>query len=241
MKLRIALGAAAVGYLAGSVSFGRLVGRVAAPDEDVTHTTLELPGGSTLEYEGVSATSIAARSGPGWGMLTGGLDMAKAFAPTWYAKHRWPGEPYAAIVATAAIAGHNYPIYHGFNGGRGMAPFFGGMLAIDPKAVPVTNLAGIAIGVGGFQDMMVAYTAGMWLTVPWFVWRRQPAAAAYALAANVLFNFASRRELGAYRDKRRSGELPAMPSARDFLRSYGTMTGRGADHDATASDQTSPS
>ena len=147
MKLRIAVAAAAAGYLAGSVSFGRVVGRVAAPGEDVSHTTLELPGGSTLEYEGVSATSIAARSGPGWGMLPGGLDMAKAFIPTWYAKRRWPGEPYAAIVATAAIAGHNYPVYHGFNGGRGMAPFFGGMLAIDPKAVPVTNLVGIAIGV----------------------------------------------------------------------------------------------
>ena len=60
MKVRYAVGAALVGYFAGSVSFGRLVGRIAAPEEDVTQTTLELPGGATLEFEGVSATSIAA-------------------------------------------------------------------------------------------------------------------------------------------------------------------------------------
>lgn len=225
MRLRYAVGAAAVGYLVGSVSFGRLIGRIAAPDEDVTHTTLELPGGSTLEFEGVSATSIAARKGPRWGMLTGSLDMAKAFLPTRYARKRWPDEPYAAIVAAAAIAGHNYPVYHRFNGGRGMAPFYGGMLAIDPKSVPITTAAGIAVGVGGFQDMFVAYTAGMWLTIPWFLWKRRPAEVAYAIAANTLFTYASRRELGAYFEKRRSGELASLPSMRDFMGTYETLTG----------------
>lgn len=228
MNPKLAIGAGVVGYLAGSVSFGRLVGRLAVPDEDVGHTTLELPGGAELEYEGVSATSIAARRGPAWGMLTGGLDMAKAFGPVWYARRRWPSEPYAAIAATAAIAGHNYPLFHGFRGGRGMAPFFGGMLAIDPVAVPLTNAAGIVIGVGVFRDMVAAYTAGMWLAVPWFMWRRRPAEAAYALAANSLFTFASRRELGAYFEKRRSGELAPLPSLREFLRSYSTMTRHGA-------------
>ena len=225
MRIRNAVAAAAVGYLLGSVSFARLVGRIAAPDEDVTHTTLELPGGSTLEYEGVSATSIAARKGPGWGMLTGGLDMAKAYIPTWYAQQRWPDEPYAPIVAAFVIAGHNYPVYHRFNGGRGMAPFYGGMLAIDPKSIPVTTAAGTAVGVGGFQDMFVAYTAGMWLTIPWFIWRRRRADVVYAIAANALFTVASRREIRSYLLVRRSGELAPLPSMKDFVRTYDTLTG----------------
>ena len=52
MRVRSAVGAAIIGYLRGSFSFARVVGRFAAPDEDVTHTTLALPGGSTVEYEG---------------------------------------------------------------------------------------------------------------------------------------------------------------------------------------------
>jgi glycerol-3-phosphate acyltransferase PlsY len=229
MKLRYAVGSALVGYLAGSVSFGRLVGRIAAPGEDVTQTTLELPGGAKLEFEGVSATSIAARKGPGWGMLTGTLDMAKAFVPTWYVKKRWPDEPYAAILAASAIAGHNYPLYHGFNGGRGMAPLYGGLLAIDPKSVPITSVAGIAVGVGGFRDMWMAYTAGMWLTIPWFLWRRRPAEVAYAIAASTLFTYSSRRELSVYREKRKSGELTSLPSLRDFLGTYDRLTGYKGD------------
>lgn len=225
MKLKHALGAAAVGYVMGSLSSGRLVARFAAPGEDVASTTLDLPGGATLEYEGVSATSIAARGGPGWGMLTGSLDMLKAFVPTWYAKRRWPDEPYAAIAATAAVAGHNYPVFHGFHGGRGMAPFVGGMLALDPIAVPSTNLVGIAIGIGAFRDIYAAYMGGMWLTVPWFVWRRHPAEAAYALTANVLFTFSSRHELADYVRMRRTGEIGDLSSFRDFAGSYDKLTG----------------
>ena len=158
-------------------------------------------------------------------MLTGGLDMAKAFIPTWYARRRWPDEPYAPIIAASVIAGHNYPLYHRFNGGRGMAPFYGGMLAIDPKSIPVTTIAGTAVGVGVFQDMFVSYTAGMFLTIPWFMWRRQPASVAYAIAANALFLVASRGEIRAYLSVRRSGELASLPSVKDFLRTYDTLTG----------------
>ena len=224
MNAGIAAGSAAVGYLLGSVSFGRLVGKVAAPGEDVTSTTLDLPGGSTLDYEGVSATSIAARSGPGWGMLTSSLDMAKAYVPTKLAKRRWPDEPYAAIIAGATVAGHNFPIYHGFSGGRGMAPFFGGMLALDPKGLAVTNAAGIGIGVALFGDLWAAYTGGMWLTVPWFALRKRPAETIYALAVNLLFTYAARGELRTYTRLRRSGELAGLRSMKDFAGSYDAMT-----------------
>ena len=225
MKLLRAIGAALIGYLAGSLSSGHLVGRLFSPDEDVSSTTLELPGGATLEYEGVSATSVAAHSGPIAGMLTGTLDMAKAYVPTSVAMRVWPNKPYAAIIAAAAVAGHNYPIYHGFNGGRGMAPYMGGMLAMDPVAIPITQVAGITIGVGAFRDMYAAYMGGMWLTVPWFLWRRRPAEALSALATNALFTYASRHELSRYFEMRRSGELGDLSSLRDFARSYDTMAG----------------
>ncbi len=225
MKLVRALGAALIGYLLGSLSSGRLVARFASPGEDVTSTTLEFPGGATLEYEGVSATSVASRSGPVWGMVTGTLDMAKAYVPTSLAMRIWPDRPYAAIVAAAAVAGHNYPVYHGFSGGRGMAPYMGGLVALDPVAVPITQVAGIAIGLGAFRDMYAAYMGGMWLTVPWFLWRGRPAEALSALATNALFTYASRHELSRYFEMRRSGELGDLSNLRDFARSYDTMTG----------------
>ena len=146
-----------------------------------------------------------------------------------------------SFAATSAIARNNYTIYHGFNGGRGMAPFYGGLLAIDPKSVPITTVAGIASGVGGFRDMFVAYTAGMWLTIPWFVWSRRPAEIAYAIAASTLFTFSSRRELRAYREKRKSGELTSLPSLRDFIGSYSQMAGyRGKPDGADAVPEPEP-
>lgn len=46
MDLRIAVLAALVGYLAGAISFARIVTRIVAPQQDINRIRLELPDSS---------------------------------------------------------------------------------------------------------------------------------------------------------------------------------------------------
>lgn len=213
------------GYLIGSLSFARIVGRRIGAG-DLERIPMELPGGAEIEYRGVTATSIAVRSGPTWGIVTGLLDAGKAFVPTLAARRAWPDEPYHVVVATAVLVGHNYPAYHHFRGGKGQTPFYGSVLAIDPLAIPVANAAGALVGVGLLREMLAGYTLGMWFTVPWFLWRGRRPEALFALAANGLFTVAMIPESRDYLAKRRSGELGAISSWREFLTSYPAMAAR---------------
>jgi glycerol-3-phosphate acyltransferase PlsY len=210
----------AVGYLFGSVSFGRVIGARVAPDTDMADTMIALPGGAELEYRGVSATSVAVKTSPAWGIATAVLDIGKAYVPTLITMRRWPDEPYHAAVAVGAMVGHNYPLYHGFVGGRGQSPFYGSVLAMDPLAVPVTNAASVVAGVGLFRDMLATYTLGMWLTIPWFIWRRRTPETVFAVVGNVLFSIRVVPEIKDFLELRRSGELAPITSPRDFIRSY---------------------
>lgn len=225
MSFSLAAALAAGAYLIGSVSFARIVGRRIAPDEDLSQNTLNLPGDVTIDYGGVSATSIAIRGGPRWGSFTGLLDMAKAFVPTLAARLVWPDESYYLVVAVATIVGHNYPIYHRFKGGRGQTPIYGSLLAIDWIALPVTTLVGLVIGVGLLKDMFIAYTAGMWLLIPWFAWRAGPPEVAYAVIANLLFLIAMIPETREYLAKRKAGELEQVTSWRDLKTAHPAVRG----------------
>ena len=174
MNLGRAAALAIGGYLIGSISFSRAVAKVAEPGQELTNTKFELPGGGQLDYHGISATSVAIDAGPKWGIAAGVLDTGKAYLPTLLAKRAWPGEPYHVVVASAVMAGHIFPIFHRFKGGRGQTPFYGSVLAMDPLAVPATNIAAIGIGAGLIRDVFFAYSLGMSLTIPWFMWRSKP-------------------------------------------------------------------
>lgn len=223
MRLRRSVPLALVGYLIGSVSFARLVSRRAGGTAGAAPISVNLPGGAAMDYTGVSATSVAVESGPRWGIITGLLDTAKAFVPTLLAKRFLKGRTDHLVVATAVIVGHNYPLYHRFKGGRGQTAFYGGVMAIDWPAIPVTTAAGTVLGLSVMKDMLAAYTIGMWLTVPWFLWRRKPAEAVYALVANGLFLVAMIPETKAYLEKRRQGEVAKLSSWGEFLKSYPAM------------------
>jgi glycerol-3-phosphate acyltransferase PlsY len=227
MNWGIALAAVAIGYVLGSLSFARMVGRRVVPGDDLSSTDLELPGGGTIEYTGVSATSIGARKGPRWGVVSGIGDILKAFIPVLAFRLVWPDDPYYLIVAVAVVVGHNYPVFHRFKGGRGQNSIYGGLLAIDWVALPVTTAVGAAVGLWVIRDMMWAYTLGQWLLIPWFVWRGGAPEIAYAVAVNLLFTIATVPEIKQYLEKRKAGELTQVASWKSFRTAHPAMgTGR---------------
>lgn len=230
MDWTLALLAAVIGYLCGSISFARLVGRIVAPQEDITRTEFAVPGtGEKLEMTAVSATSISMRVGARYGCLTSVMDMVKVAVPTLAFRLWHPEAPYFLIAAAAGVLGHNWPAYYRFKGGRGFSAVFGGMFVIDWIAIPVTSLVGMFLGLLLFRDVLVAYMAGLWLMIPWLWFRTHDLAhLAYALAVNIMFALAMSPEIRQYVRFKREGKvtLSAAMQSSDMGRGLLKMASR---------------
>lgn len=128
------LGLIALGYLLGSIPSAYLAGRL------LRGVDLRQWGSRTVS--GTAVYYHVAR----WALLPVGLlDVLKAAVPTWGALAL--GRPRAIAVAAglAAVAGHNWPVWLGFHGGRGIGPFLG-MLAVLFPAGALWLLGALAIG-----------------------------------------------------------------------------------------------
>lgn len=94
------------------------------------------------------ATNTFRVLGPGAGIPVLLIDIVKGFVPV-RVLPIWSGlEPgtdgwiaLRLVLALAAVAGHLYPLFAGFRGGKGIATSLGAVLAIHPGA------AGICVGV----------------------------------------------------------------------------------------------
>jgi glycerol-3-phosphate acyltransferase PlsY len=219
-----ALIAAAVGYLCGAISFARLVGRIAAPEEDLTKTEIDVPGSDdTVRMGSISATTVSMHLGPRLGFLTVVLDMLKIAIPTLIFKYLYRDAPYFLITATAGMTGHIWPIYHRFKGGRGMSAVYGGMFAIDWIGVFTTSLGGMLFGLLVLRDVLVAYMAGMWFLIPWLWFRtRDLNYVAYAIAVNVILVIALLPEIKQIVKLKREGKGEDLSAAMQL-----TGMGRG--------------
>jgi glycerol-3-phosphate acyltransferase PlsY len=207
MDILIALAAAVVGYLLGAISFTRVVARWAAPGEDLETTTLEFDSGRTFEMRSVSATSLTMRKGARAGCLASFLDILKGLLPTAFFWYFFPGEYYFLIASASAVAGHNFPVYYGFKGGRGMSPMYGGLLVIDWISIPITAIGGSIIGLFLLRDVFLAFTVGVVFLIPWFWYRfNDPAYIIYAVVVNILFWTAIWPELRIHLKNRREGK-----------------------------------
>ena len=184
MNVWTALAAIVVGYIFGAVSFTRILGRWVLPGEDLSGVEVKL-GKGALRFNRTSASLISLKRGPGYGCLTGLLDMAKAAIPVLGFKLMFPDHDYEFFTAAAAVVGHNYPIFYRFKGGAGMSPYLGGLAVLDWLAVPVVTLLG-ALGGALFRNVVISYISGVIWLFPWFWWRQSGwEAYAYAIAVNI--------------------------------------------------------
>jgi glycerol-3-phosphate acyltransferase PlsY len=130
----------AASYLLGSIPFGLLIARLHGID-------LRRVGSGNI-----GATNVVRALGRKWGILCFVLDVFKGFlpmlipprinltgaAPTDMELLGW------LAVGTAAILGHIFPIYLGFNGGKGVATSLGVVLGLWPY-LTVCGLAALLI------------------------------------------------------------------------------------------------
>ena len=131
----------AIGYLSGSLPWGLWVGR-AARGVDVR----------TLGSGNLGATNVYRSLGPGLGVLTLLLDVAKGALPVWLVPHAgfaaaFPGGPEwcRLAVGLAAVAGHVWTCFAGFKGGKGVATTVGVLLALAPAAFGIFVLVFVLV------------------------------------------------------------------------------------------------
>ena len=111
-------------YLVGSLSFAVIVSRVMGLDDPRTFGSKN-PGATNVLRSGSKAAAV----------ITLLLDAAKGWLPV--ALVKWFGPAYGlengtlALVALAAFAGHLYPVFFRFVGGKGVATALGVLVGIS--------------------------------------------------------------------------------------------------------------
>lgn len=118
LKLALVL---AYGYLVGSVPMAYVIGRV------VKGIDLRQHGSGN-----VGAANIWYTVGKPWIFPLGAFDLfVKGPTPVWLARHVLDLGLEAQVAAgLMAIVGHNWPLFLGFRGGRGIAPMVGVLMAL---------------------------------------------------------------------------------------------------------------
>ena len=150
------LAAALVAYLVGSLSFAVVVSRFMGLADPRTYGSNN-PGATNVLRSGNKLAAV----------LTLLLDAVKGWLPVWVAVHEGAayglGEGTVAMVALAAFAGHVWPVFFRFQGGKGVA-----------------TAAGVLIGI---QPLLGLATLATWLIVAYFSRYSSLAALASALFA----------------------------------------------------------
>ncbi len=124
-----------LGYLLGSIPFGYLLSRRQAKVD-----VRQYGSGKT------GATNVLRTAGRKWALLVATLDVLKGVLAVVFAGlivgtdllvvgNLGFGALVAQVLAAlASIVGHNWSVFLKFKGGRGVATFFGGLVALCPPA-----------------------------------------------------------------------------------------------------------
>ena len=121
-------------YLLGSIPFGYLL--------------VKWKTGSDIRGAGsgnIGATNVLRTSGAAAGIVTLLLDIAKGYLAVWLGA-RWTGGDvlWMSIAALAVMAGHAYPIFLKFKGGKAVASFVGAFLCLTPMALATEAVVFVA-------------------------------------------------------------------------------------------------
>ena len=152
--------AAVGGYLLGSIPFGVILTRLAT-GEDVR----------SIGSGNIGATNVLRTGRKDLAFATLILDAGKGAVAFLIAQALFPGVPaIAAVAGGAAFLGHLFPVWLGFKGGKGVATFFGLLLA---AAWPLGLMAGatwlivaVLFRMSSFAALIAAVMAPLFALLP---------------------------------------------------------------------------
>jgi acyl phosphate:glycerol-3-phosphate acyltransferase len=126
---------AVIAYLIGSISFSTLIGRWFGKIDIRDHGSGNAGATNTLRVLGVRYAVIVLLA-----------DIAKGVVAVLLAKALGAGNPWVTYLsALTVIIGHNWPIYFGFRGGKGIATTIGVLLILMPISVLTASLVAVIL------------------------------------------------------------------------------------------------
>jgi glycerol-3-phosphate acyltransferase PlsY len=151
--------AVVIAYLIGSIPFGYLLVRLTT-GKDVRAT------GSG----NIGATNVLRTTGRAAGVATLLLDVAKGFFAVYIAARMTDEDPlWMSLAALSVMAGHAFPVFLKFHGGKAVASFIGAFLYLTPlplAAVLVLFVVTVAVTKAISAGSIVAagtFPLGVWL------------------------------------------------------------------------------
>lgn len=163
------LGALAIGYLAGSIPFGLLLTKAAGLGD-----VRKIGSGN------IGTTNVLRTGRKDLAAATLVLDALKGTIVVLLA---WQYGPNTAILAAlGAFAGHCYPVWLGFKGGKGVATYIGVLIGLDWRVALAFCAAWLAVAFVSRYSSLSALVAS--LVAPatlWWVGERQIAELAILL------------------------------------------------------------
>ena len=124
-----------LGYLLGAIPFGLLIAKRQAKVDVRQHGSGKTGATNVLRTAGRKAATLVAALDVSKGVLAvvfAGLIVGRDYLVV---GDFGLGMLVAQVLAAlAAVAGHNWSVFLGFKGGRGVATFFGGLVALCPVA-----------------------------------------------------------------------------------------------------------
>src|SRR5580658_6711459 len=147
-----------IAYLLGAIPFGYLL--------------VKLTTGADVRAAGsgnIGATNVLRTTGRTAGVITLLLDIAKGYAAVWIAGRLSGGDPiWVSAAALAVMAGHAYPVFLRFRGGKAMASFIGAFLCLTPLAMVCALL--VFVGVVAWSRQISLGSISAAATFPLAVW-----------------------------------------------------------------------
>lgn len=187
-----------IAYLLGSIPFGLIIGKVSKGIDITKYGSGKIGGTNVMRAVGTKA-----------GILTIVLDIGKAAGAVLLAAvivdpgvlsvggvilYYW--QVAQVLAALAVLAGHNWPIFSKFKGGRGVATFFGTLLPIFP---PAAIFGGEVLAVTALNSRYMSLASIMAVMATWcllipmtIVYNLTPIYLAYSLVAIALIIYQHR-------------------------------------------------
>ncbi len=147
-----------IAYLLGGIPFGFLL--------------VKLTRGTDVRESGsgnIGATNVLRTTGRAAGLATLALDITKGFVAVWLtAKLTGDAPEWTSLAALAVMAGHAFPIFLKFQGGKAVATFIGAFAYLTPLPLAaVLLLFVVAVAVTRYISAASILAAA---TFPFGVW-----------------------------------------------------------------------
>lgn len=147
-----------IAYLLGAIPFGYLL--------------VKWKTGADVRAAGsgnIGATNVLRTNGRASGIATLLLDIAKGYFAVWIAGRFTGHDPlWMSTAALAVMAGHAYPVFLKFHGGKAVASFLGAFLCLTPGALAAECVVFVVVVVWTRHISMASIVVAA--TLPFAVW-----------------------------------------------------------------------